>query len=52
MLCYINNTRVSESYFWHAVQGLLSQTQIYHLFEGCEVWIGGVSYRTVKEEKP
>ena len=50
MICYINKTRVSESYFWHAVQGLMGPYQMESLFNGAEIWVGGICYQMVEEK--
>lgn len=49
MKCFINDHYVSESYFWHAVQGMVGQSGIERLMAGQKLLIGGVTYQIVFE---
>jgi hypothetical protein len=42
---YINDHYVTEKYFWHAIQSLVSQSKIGRLLAGEKMIIGGVSYQ-------
>ena len=41
----INNKGVTESFFWHSLEGIASERQIYMIAEGKPVIIGGIQYR-------
>jgi hypothetical protein len=45
---YINDHYVTEKYFWHAIQSLISQSKIGRLLAGEKMIIGGVSYQIVE----
>lgn len=46
---YINDHFVTESYFWHAIQGMLNEARLERLMVGERIVIGGVSYQIVEE---
>ena len=49
MKYYKDGSPVSESFFWHSLEGLVGPTQMERLREFGKLYIGGVLYEMVKE---
>lgn len=45
MICFINEMRHPENYFWNCLQSLASESQIQRVLDGKPIVIGGVTYR-------